>query len=142
MKKHIVTVVVALVVGIAAFVGGMQYGKGSAALTPQAFQNMSPQERQQFFQSSGGGRSGQRGGGNGGLLSGDVVAKDSESITVKTRDGSSRVVFYASSTSVTKPSPASMDDVAVGGAVTVTGSQNSDGSFTAQSIQVRERNQQ
>jgi len=73
----------------------------------------------------------------GGLETGQVASIDSSSITLQLPTGSSEVVFYSSSTAVTKPTTVPVSDIAVGSTVMVGGTQNSDGSFTATSIQVR-----
>jgi hypothetical protein len=78
MKKTIITViVVALLVGAGAFYGGMKYGQGKG-LTPQNFQNMTQEQRQQLFANAGGGtRTGTRNGqGAGGFSGGEIIAKD------------------------------------------------------------------
>ncbi len=77
------------------------------------------------------------GAGNGGFLSGTVAAKDSESITLDTRDGSSHVVLVTPMTSVLKSVSGSMSDVSVGSTVIVSGTTNSDGSISANLIQLR-----
>jgi hypothetical protein len=71
------------------------------------------------------------------FISGDVLAKDAQSITVKMRDGSSRIILYASSTEVSKFAAGTIDDVAVGKTIMVNGKTNTDGSITAQTIQIR-----
>lgn len=76
-------------------------------------------------------------GGRGGLLSGTVAAKDASSITIDTRDGSSHVVLITPSTNVLKSVSGTLNDLSIGSAVTVTGSQNSDGSVAANLIQLR-----
>jgi hypothetical protein len=72
-----------------------------------------------------------------GFVFGEIIAKDDTSITIKFQDGSSRIVFYADSTEVGKFENGSLNDLEVGKSVTVTGKTNSDGSITAQSIQIR-----
>lgn len=143
MRNNAIVIITVLVVGVGAFYGGMLYGQQSVTITPQAIQNLPQAERQQLFQSlrgvGGGGRGGQQN--NGGFVSGEVIAKDEQSITVKTNDGNTRIVFYSSSTGVVKPSPASIGDVAVGNSVLANGTSNPDGSVIAQSIQVRESRQ-
>lgn len=85
-----------------------------------------------------GGRSGMMRGGNGGsFLSGTVAARDSGSMTVNTRDGSSRVILITPATSVSKSISGSMSDVSVGSTIIVSGTTNSDGSVSASLIQIR-----
>ncbi len=81
---------------------------------------------------------GMRGGANGGgFLSGTVAAKDSGSITLNTRDGSSHVVLINPATSVSKSVSGALSDVAVGSTIIVSGTTNSDGSVSASLIQLR-----
>ncbi len=83
MKKTIIIVIaVAIVVGAGAFWGGMKYGQGKS-LTPQSFQNLTQQQRQQLFANAGGARTGSRNGTGGGFSGGQIIAKDDKSITVK-----------------------------------------------------------
>jgi len=80
---------------------------------------------------------GARGGMGAGLLSGTVAKEDSGSLTLNTRDGSSHVVLFTPDTTVSKSVTGSMQDVAVGSEVIITGTTNSDGSVSAASIQLR-----
>jgi hypothetical protein len=130
MKKIIIVVVLVLVVGTGAFYGGMMYGKNSAQSS-----------RQQFFQANVGGtfqrQVGARGSGLG-FVSGEVISKDDQSLTLKMQDNSSKIVFFSDSTSVLKTDQGSIDDIEPGQQIMVQGEENSDGSYTAQSIQQRE----
>lgn len=72
-----------------------------------------------------------------GLLSGTVAKQDAGSITLNTRDGSSRVVLITPATTVQKSVNGGLSDVTVGSTVFVSGSTNSDGSVSASSIQLR-----
>jgi hypothetical protein len=130
-NKNLITAAMIIIVGAACFYVGISYGKQGAAGA-----------QQQTFQQFRGQRAGGNGGGGqqsaAGLVSGQVLSKDGQSITVQTRDGSSHIVFYSSSTPVTKPISGSVSDISAGTQVMVGGTQNSDGSLTAQSIQVRE----
>ncbi len=140
-------VIVALVVGGISFYGGTVYAKGKTA--PQG---TSVSGRLGGANGGGMGVTGARGFGGqgrtaGGFVNGQVVSKDATSITVQTggqpggsTDGSgtgSKIVFFSASTTVFKMSAGSMDDVAQGTDVIVTGKTNTDGSVTAQSIQIR-----
>ncbi len=124
--KKIYLIIIIVVIGVAGFVGGMYYGSlQSASKSQQA----SPSQGTQRFS---------RGtGANGGMISGQIVSFDDKSITVQSRSGGSEVVFYSSSTSVEKSVFGSVKDLSDSAEITVIGSQNSDGSITAQSIQIR-----
>lgn len=130
MSKHIVPILVgALIVAGGAFYGGTIYAKGKSPSGAATFQNRMV------------GANGQRGGfagrGGAGFVNGEVLSKDAISLTVKMPDGSSKIVFFASSTNVAKLSQGTLDDVTQGVNVTVTGTPNADGSETAQMIQIR-----
>ncbi len=85
---------------------------------------------------NGGARSASRGG-MGGFVSGSIVSIDQNSMTLNTQNGSSKVVFFATSTEVMKSATGSISDLSANTNVVVTGSANADGSVTAQSIQIR-----
>ena len=136
MDKKIISIslVTLVVAGSLGFYGGMRYAqsKGLANGSQNAFQQMRGSQN--------GTATGTRRFGNGqagGFLSGDVLSKDDKSVTLKLRDGSTRLVFYSSSTSVGKAVAGSAGDLAAGQQITVAGTANSDGSVTAQQIQIR-----
>ena len=128
LKSMMVSLMVVFVVaGAAGFFGGMQYGAFRAAAVDS--QN-----------ARGGGGANRRAGGGraqGNFATGDVIAKDDKSITVSMRMGGSKIVFFSDTTQVMKSVSGALPDIAVGSQVTVMGTQNSDGSITAQSIQIR-----
>lgn len=68
--------------------------------------------------------------------SGEIIDSDEKSITVKMDDGSSAIVMLSDSTSIQHSSDASRSALTTGTKVAVFGLQNSDGSVTAQSIQL------
>jgi len=78
-----------------------------------------------------------RAGANGGFTSGEIIAKDDKSITIKLQDGGSKIIFLTSNTPVTKNISGSLVDLKVGSAVTVSGTPNQDGSVSAQSVQIK-----
>jgi hypothetical protein len=156
MKPWLIAIVVVVViaVGVGGFFGGRAMG-GGGTVTPEqavkALQSMTPQEMQQALQSAGGagGLFGGRGGagapggnggtganGAGGFVSGSIIAQDSNSITVKLADGSTKIVLYSASTTINVAQQGSASDLAVGKDVTITGTANSDGSVTATRIQM------
>lgn len=139
MSKIILLTIVFVVIAIAVgFYGGTRY---QASKTPN-FQNISSEQRQQMFQQMGAnaagvraGRTGSRAGAN--LVNGEIIAKDDQSVTVKILDGGSKIIFFSESTEVSKFAEATPDDLIVGTQIMATGTQNDDGTLTAQSIQVR-----
>lgn len=130
MKKNLLITVgiVALVVGLA---GGYFIGKGSA---PQSQFGLAGQGGR-FAGRTNGTAAGQ--GQNGGLVSGNIINKTDNSITVQSRDGSSKIVFFGSSVEVSKFVQGAASDLSTGETVTVAGTANSDGSINAQTIQIR-----
>ena len=132
MKKNqiIIAVVVAILVGAASFYGGMVYAGKSAGTASQKYAG-------QFSRGQGVGSRARAGAG---FVTGNIVAKDSNSITLKMNDGSSRIVFISGSTSITKSVNGTQDDLAVGKTVMVNGTTSSDGSVVAQFVQIRPEN--
>ena len=124
-KEAILIGIIALLVGGGAgFFGGMQYQKSKA---PQRMANAT------FFQ---GGNGARRGGPNGMAVRGQIISSDNNSITVKMMDGSTKIVILSGSTQIGKSTTGTISDLTNGANVTVFGSTNSDGSVTAQNVQV------
>ena len=152
MQKKIIIVLAVLLVGSGAFYGGMKYAQGKtptnvgrSGMGMGNFANLTPEERQARLQQFGatgmGGNRGTRGpnGAGGGFSGGEIIAKDDKSITIKLQDGGSKIVFLSASTTVMKAITGSPADLTVGTQVSAGGSANSDGSITAQSIQIRQK---
>lgn len=132
MKNNlIIAAVFALIIGGAAgFFGGIQYQKSQRF---QAFQFNG-----QATQSNGSGnfRAGQ-GARNGFVpVTGEIIDSDDKSITVKLEDGSSKIVLLSKETSISKSNSVSTSELKKGERVAAFGTQNSDGSITAQNIQL------
>ena len=125
-KVHIVWALVALV----ALGGGYLWGKASSARPSYG--------AGQFGASGQFGSSTRRFAANGQTLTtGQISQMDSSSITLQLPNGNSEVVFYSSSTEVTEPTTVPVSQLSVGSNVAIGATQNSDGSLTASSIQVR-----
>ncbi|MFZ2522228.1 MAG: hypothetical protein WAX44_04585 [Minisyncoccia bacterium] len=131
MNKKIITGVIVVVVVGGVFYGGMTYGKSATPARGQ-FANG------QFTGNINGARgAGARVGMNGGFTAGEIISKDATSVTIKMQDGSTKIALIASSTQIMKSSTGSLSDLSTGVNVTITGAANSDGSVTAQSMQIR-----
>lgn len=78
---------------------------------------------------------GRMGGAN--LANGEIIAKDEKSITIKLRDGGSKIIFLSGTTAINKSATGTIDDLKVGTQVTATGTINTDGSVSAQMVQIR-----
>ncbi len=132
MKKFIPIVVVLVVVAGGSFFGGMKYGqsKGTARVGQGNFQNFGNMNVT-------GTRSGAETRQGANFTAGEITAKDADSITLKLTSGSSKIVFYSASTGIQKSATGTSDDLTVGETVSITGTTNTDGSVTAQSIQLR-----
>lgn len=125
-------VITAAIIGGMAFYGGMEYG-GSRGTTGSS-QTSLPAGGQNF-QLSGSQRLGNRLAG--GFAAGEIISRDDKSITIKTRDGGSKIIFYSGTTEIGKFINGSPNDFEIGKNISVSGATNSDGSITAQSIQLR-----
>lgn len=130
-KSIIITIIVALIVGAGAFFGGMKFQQAQAN-NMRSTQFASAQGR--FGQ----GRFGMRAGGMATI--GKIVSADSNSITVQMQDGSSKIINISSSTKIVKTTIASISDLTNGTQVAVFGTTNSDGSVTAQNVQINPAN--
>jgi hypothetical protein len=144
-KKHIITtIVIAVVVAAAGFFGGYEYSQAKN-------KNAARGGVGQFVTfGQGGNRAGVQGGrrfGTGNdFLNGTVLSKDNNSITVQIRNtpgsasstpSGSKIVILSGSTQITKAASGTAEDLTAGTGVVVTGTDNSDGSITAQTIQIR-----
>lgn len=147
MNKKILTIVILVILaGAGGFYAGMKYQESKTPQRPTAgnfqnLQNLSPEERQQRLQelgaNTGGSRNRTGGQQEGGFASGEIIAKDDKSVTIKLRDGGSKIVFYSDTTEIGKLVNGVATDLEIGKTITVNGSPNQDGSITAQSIQLR-----
>ena len=74
----------------------------------------------------------------GGFISGQIISVAGNNMTVGLTNGNSEVVFYSSSTQVMKPTIVPVSDLTAGTRVMIGGTSNTDGSLTAQSIQIQQ----
>lgn len=134
-KNYVIIGVIVVVVAAGAFFGGYKFGQGqSSSKTNLPGQGQFGQAGQRNRVN---GAAGARLGNGGGFVNGIVIAKDDKSITVKSSDGGSKLIFISNTTSVGKFVAGAQTDLEVGKNVMINGSANTDGSITAQSIQIR-----
>ncbi len=121
LNQYIATIVLLLVVGAGGFFAGTKYQQSK---TSAAFGQRNPRN------ATGGNRMGFR------PVSGDIVASDDTSITVKLTDGSSKIILLSDKTVVSKASVGTKADLKTGTKVAVFGTENADGSVSAANIQI------
>ena len=131
MKRNTILVIgIIILVSLGAgFYGGVLYQKSKNPITAR---NGFVRNGQESNVTAGG----TRGGGNNNFrpVAGEIIASDEKSITVKLNDGSSKIVFLADNTNITKADNAIAQDLKVGEKVSVFGTQNSDGTVSATDI--------
>ncbi len=120
----ITVIVVAIVAGAAGFFAG-KYMQSQSATRQFGFGN-----------GQGGARQAGANGGRFRPVTGAILSADANSITVKLSDGSTKIVLITGSTQINKAQTASQSDLTTGAQVAVFGSNNADGSVTAQNIQL------
>src|SRR5258706_293799 len=122
-NKYLAIVVVIVLVGGGAFFGGMKYAESKIPARGAGgnFANLSPQERQARFALMGAGRGGRSAGNGSSFVMGEIIAKDNQSITVKMRDGGSKIIFFSTSTEVMKTVTGSAKDLALSDQVVTSG---------------------
>ena len=128
-----------VVVAGLAFFGGIKYDQAK---------NGGSSSQYALRRSNGGfGRRGGSGSGND-FVAGQIIATDSNSVTVQLRgmngapgssssNGGSKIIFLSDKSQILKSVSGTSADLTVGQQVIVTGTDNSDGSITAQKIQIR-----
>jgi len=155
MNKIITIIIVVIIAGGVAFYGGTKYTKSQSSqegFSRADFQNLSSEERQQRFQELGnganrtfgadheGGDSFRRGGFRSGAndsrsLTGEVLSQSEDSLTIKLNDGSTKIIFVSDSTQITKFVEGTIGNLNEGDQISVSGEENPDGSYSAQTIQ-------
>ncbi len=140
-NKKIIFVIVGIIVLVGTFYGGMSYGKNQTSAQNLNSLSANMQNRTgQFGMNGRGNRSG------GGFVGGEIISKDDKSITVKIMNNDpttnntssgSKIIFFDTSTAVSKMVAGSLADLTAGTQVSINGTPNSDGSVTAKTIQIR-----
>ncbi|MFH0864076.1 MAG: DUF5666 domain-containing protein [Candidatus Gottesmanbacteria bacterium] len=127
MKNYlIIFIIVLVVIAAGSFFAGTKY---------QASNNRSGN-----FNFSGGNGQFRRGmggpGSNGNIARGQIIDVSDNNLTVKLPDGSSKIIILSDDSTISKSATGSRSDLKSGETVAVFGTSNSDGSLTAQNVQL------
>jgi hypothetical protein len=133
-NKKIGLIVIGVLVLVGVFYGGMVYGKNQ---TPARGAQVFDPNNMPSGMLNGGTRNIKSGAGFGGITGGEIISKDDKGITIKLQDGGSKIIFLSTNTTIAKTATGSTTDLIVGTKVSITGTTNTDGSITAQSVQIR-----
>lgn len=112
-KNLIITGITIVVVAAAAFYGGIRYQQ---AQKPR-FQNIN---RTMNFRP----------------VVGEIISIDENTITAKLDNGSSKIILFSPKTDINKAASVSATELKTGEKISVVGQENTDGSVTAQNIQL------
>jgi len=137
MKNSGLISVILLLVGLGAGFGGGYFFRNHQLTQARAGLAAGGAAGASGFQRFAGGTRGTgTGGARGGAVQGSILSIDSNSITVKLTDGSTKIVILSGSTTYSNTASASESDLKAGSTVAVLGSTNSDGSVTATNVQI------
>lgn len=137
MKNNALTIVLLLIVftGIGFFAGT----KYQQSKTPSFATGQNARGQFAGINGTGTGAAGganARGRMNGGQIRGEILSSDAKSITVKLTDGSTKIVLLGINPTINKAAEATTADLKIGATVSIFGTTNTDGSVTAQNIQL------
>ncbi len=128
-NNYLLTIIVSLVFAGAGFYGGMKYQQSKVSSLSGQFSN-----RQGMVRNGRVGVNGNRSGFR--PVAGEIISTDEKSITVKLQDDSSKIVFINDKTVINKAQTVNKSELKVGKKVSIFGSENTDGSVTAQNVQL------
>jgi len=77
------------------------------------------------------------GGNKANMLSGELISKDENNLTIKLPDGGSKIIFFSPTTVVSQLSTSTVDSLDIGQNIIANGTLNSDGSLSAFTIDSR-----
>ncbi|MFA6446952.1 MAG: DUF5666 domain-containing protein [Patescibacteria group bacterium] len=143
MKTNIIFAVIftLLVAGAGGFYGGMKYQQTKAPQNIGFMANGAAgggRMLRTFNGEAGTGGAGSVGAMRANFANGQVLSLEGKTLTLKTQDGGSKIVFLTDATQIQKMDKAAPSDLANEKYVTITGTTNSDGSLTAATIQLRD----
>ncbi len=139
-KQYLIFGTIVILIGAISFISGMTYAKKITQSAPDT--SGLNQANSRYITRTGGNAQGMNGGGRQGgqfgkSVNGEIISNDGTILTIKLRDGGSKLVFVTGTTKFDKSVSASMTDVSIGKTVMASGETNPDGSMTADIIQIR-----
>lgn len=129
----IILILIGLGVG---FFGGIEYRNYQIGKQRAGFARGADGGNFQRFVAGRTGANGQTGGFRGGAVQGSILSMDDKSMTVKLTDGSTKIVLLSDTTVYSDTKSEDKSTLTEGTEVAVFGSNNSDGSVTANSVQI------
>ncbi|HRZ30502.1 MAG TPA: hypothetical protein P5274_02460 [Candidatus Paceibacterota bacterium] len=131
MNNAIKIIIVSSILIVVSGLGGFKYGQSKV---PNLRQNQLGAVGSSGSQMGGVARRGLTSGGS--MAVGDIIKKDDQSLTLKLRDGGSKIIWYSSSSEINKLAIGDSTDLIIGRTVSVAGLANPDGSIVAKTIQL------
>jgi hypothetical protein len=143
-NNYLITGILVIVFAGAGFFGGMKYQQSKS----QAFTGQLNDRQGMMINNQQGGIRNPQGNGAGSMknagfnrggfkpVAGEIISADDKSITVKLQDDSSKIVLINDKTQINKAETVNKSELKVGETVSVFGSENTDGSVTAQNVQL------
>jgi len=146
-KNLIISIIIIIILLILSFLGGIKYQQKSQKIA-QLMPNGQPSFGSQQFNGQYGFNSPTRKGNMNGnrinnnignnerSISGEIIDKSNDTITVKLPNGSTQIIIYSSNTKVEKISEGKLDDLKVGNNITISG-KTGNNILSADSIQIK-----
>lgn len=131
-NNYSIVLIVAIIVGAISFFGGMKYQESKSPVSL----GQGPVIKQLGGPEGAGEKSTFVTGGKMGATIGEVISIDDTSITMKLEDGSSKIINLSETTTLSKTDTATAADLKTGEKIAAFGKTNSDGSISAENIQL------
>ena len=137
--NKITLLIVIVVVAVGSFYAGTKFGGGDnqEARLSGNYQDMTDEERQEMMgqmRGRGGMMQGMAAGGE--FVNGEVISVEDGMVTVELHDGGSKIVFVCDDIRITKMAEGVLSDLKEGDNIVISGQSNSDGSVTAETLQI------
>ena len=134
MNKTIIIAGIAVIIaGVGGFFGGKYYQASQTTNRLAQFAGRQAGQGSTFYRRFG---QGDQRGQSMNIVRGQVINTDMNSITLKLSDGSTKIIVVGTSANIYQSTKGTLSDLKTGDILNVFGTANSDGSVTAQDIQI------